>query len=253
MDILDIAAPMLQLNATVAAACASALKQQGWVFMPGQQWQKSFSLSQEHWVGFARYWDNLALDLHMGDNGVYRHRRYSSFQVSPSAGQITLYPHQPYTQPKAVNPLNGDVERHYPPLETAFIEHPFFQALLLGLGDIYDRVSGNPETWTVKLHPYRIRADLASPGKPTPEGLHRDGVDFIAMMLIHRVNVEGGETTITDNQGTHLFSKTMTSSMDIILGDDHRIMHEVSAVQCTDRPGHRDAFVIAFARTNSHA
>ena len=35
-------------------------------------------------------------------------------------------------------------------------------------------------------------------GKPTSEGLNRDGVDFVLMVLLKRTNVNGGKTIITD-------------------------------------------------------
>ncbi|WOD10101.1 2OG-Fe dioxygenase family protein [Pseudomonas sp. NyZ704] len=252
MNTVEIEKSSIRLDSKVAESCAAALKDKGWVFVPGQQWKNSFSLSLGQWSGFAAYWDNLMLDTHMGDNGRYRYRRYSSFQVTPSTGQILPNPHEPYMQPKSVNPLNGDTKRYYSPLEQGLVTHPFFESLLLGLGQIYAQASGKNEEWNVKLHPYRIRADQSSPGMPTPEGLHRDGVDFIAMMLVDRVGVEGGVTTITDNNRSFLFSKTMTSPMDIILGDDHRVMHEVSAVNSPVLSGYRDALVIAFARATLH-
>ena len=35
-------------------------------------------------------------------------------------------------------------------------------------------------------------------GKPTPEGVHRDGVDFVIVVMIKRVNIDSGATTIYD-------------------------------------------------------
>lgn len=242
-----------KLSTTKAAAYAKSLREQGWVFLPGAEFQDGFSLSLGDWLSFALYWDNLVLDGYMGDKGAYRYRRYSSFEVNASEEAVILNPHEAYVQPRTVNPLNGDVERHYLPLEQGMVTHPFFQALLLGLARVYDLATGQPVLWNVKLHPYRIKAENETCGKPTPEGLHRDGVDFIAMMLVARYCVRGGETTVTNNRGEPIFTKTMSTPLDIILGDDHQVMHQVSPIHCTEQPGYRDALVIAFTRSVAYA
>ena len=252
MNYMDTKTSFLRLDPNVVSSCAEAIKKEGWIFLPGKQWQESFSLTNEERISFSLYWEGLELDLHMGDNGSYRYRRYGSFEVEPAQGRITMLPHGPYVQSKAVNPLNGDVERHFSPLENNFVAHPFFSALLLGLGEMYNQVCGTAATWIARLHPYRIKAELHVPGKPTPEGRHRDGVDFIAMMLVDRYRVEGGETTITDNEGRGLYSKKMINPLDIVIGDDARIMHEVSEIYCAGQSGHRDALVIAFSKATVH-
>ena len=35
-------------------------------------------------------------------------------------------------------------------------------------------------------------------GQPTPEGMHRDGVDWVLVLMVRRENIKSGETTIYD-------------------------------------------------------
>ena len=51
------------------------------------------------------------------------------------------------------------------------------------------------ETWLIEAHQFRIITGR-DPGKPTPEGLHRDGVDYVFISLIERHNISGGVTRV---------------------------------------------------------
>ena len=54
--------------------------------------------------------------------------------------------------------------------------------------------------WFVEAHAFRIDP-RAGVGRPTPEGAHRDGVDFVAVVLVERRGVRGGETRVFDAAG----------------------------------------------------
>jgi hypothetical protein len=51
----------------------------------------------------------------------------------------------------------------------------------------------------VELHQFRIEAGDGEAGLPTPEGAHRDGVDWVIVMLVDRHNVASGVTDIFAN------------------------------------------------------
>ena len=69
------------------------------------------------------------------------------------------------------------------------------------------------------------------------------------MMLIRRVNVSGGVTTVTDNARNVLCTKTLSQPLDVIVADDHRVMHEVTPILCSKgSQGYRDVLVIAWER-----
>ena len=228
---------------------AQAIQTDGWLFIAGDDLQDDLELDEEYISSFSRYWDSLSRDEFMADNGTYRYRRYSQFELRDPDGELKLLTHEPYSQPKNINTLNGGVDRVYPPLEEGFINHPLFISILRGLGRIFNQAEGETCKWRIRLHPYRILTDAEETGKPTPEGLHRDGVDYIAMMLIRRVNVSGGVTTVTDNERNVLCTKTLSQPLDVIVADDHRVMHEVTPILCSKgSQGYRDVLVIAWER-----
>ena len=43
--------------------------------------------------------------------------------------------------------------------------------------------------WYVEAHPFRIDTSDGI-GRPTPEGAHRDGVDYVVVILVDRVGVK---------------------------------------------------------------
>ncbi|WP_038173511.1 2OG-Fe dioxygenase family protein [Vibrio pacinii] len=233
-----------------ASVIANLLNQNSYVFVSGKQMTSMLATNVDEVVRFKSCWHNLERDQYMADGGTYRYRRYGQFNKGKHSQQLVMLPHQAYVQPAAVNPLNGDVERHFEPLTDRFIMSPILEKLLLMMSDVYDGAQGQATNWNIRLHPYRIITDGHSVGKPTPEGLHRDGVTYIASLMINRTNIMGGETVITDDNKNVLERLTLDKSFDIVMADDLATMHEVSPITpvCLDKCAYRDVLVIAFTK-----
>lgn len=232
---------------------AEDLKQQKNSFASGKEMRQSAFFSEAAWRRFADCWTRLTLDRHMADAGVYRYRRYSQFELDALTGALVRLPHGPYEQPLYINKLNGGIPREFDPLEDEMTENALFEAMLRSLASLFDKASDYASNWNIRLHPYRILADDGVPGNPTPEGLHRDGVDFIVTLMVKRHNVIGGETTVTDNSGNILGAVTLRDEMDILVADDAMTMHGVTPVQkaVAGMDAFRDVLVIAYTRMPS--
>ncbi len=227
-----------------------SLSQFNYWFCSGGKLSRLPFYRSEDWQAFSDCWNRLELDNYMGDNGVYRYRRYGSFRYISEEKRLELQPHQSYSQPSTVNKLNGGIKRNYEPLESTFINHEFLRGLLTWCASTFNLLIDLGEDWDIKLHPYRILAMEGEVGCPTPEGLHRDGVDYILTLMINRHNVVGGETTITDESGKVLWQRQLLEPLDIVIEDDVRTRHIVTPIE-RSKPnvaGHRDVLVIAFAR-----
>jgi hypothetical protein len=203
------------------------------------------------WQGFAQSWDDLGVDAYMADGGRYRRRRFACFRAT--AEGIFRKPHQPHYQSRDYNPLNGGVERWFEPVTDAATEHPALRAILATCQALFDRLTPppvRPPAWHVEIHQFRIEATPGQEGRPTPEGMHRDGVDWVLVLLVSRVNIVSGETTIGDVAHRPLGSFTLTEPLDAAFTDDNRVFHGVTAVTPLDpaRPGHRDVLVVTFRR-----
>jgi hypothetical protein len=102
----------------------------------------------------------------------------------------------------------------------------------------------------VEVHQFRIEARRGAEGRPTPEGMHRDGVDYVLVLLVNRTNIASGMTSVHDLSGAELGHFTLTEPFDAALVDDQRVMHGVTPVEPLDpaEPGFRDVLVVTFRR-----
>lgn len=205
--------------------------------------------SLEDWPAFAASWDDLGLDTYMADGGRYRKRRFAVFGARAGVPAIERKPHQPHYQSRDYNPLNGGIERWFAPILPEVGAGPTMTAILHFCRDLFERLSG-PQDWHIELHQFRIEARRGVAGRPTPEGRHRDGVDYVLVLLIGRRNVQSGVTTIHHLDGRTLGSFTLTHPLDAALVDDRRVMHGVTPVEPVDprEPGFRDVLVVTFRR-----
>ena len=203
------------------------------------------------WGGFAAGWDDLGVDAFMADGGRYRRRRFAAFRAGPEG--ISRKPHQPHYQSRDYNPLNGGIERWFLPVTDAIGEHPALRAILSTCHRLFEGLTApplRPPSWHVETHQFRIEARTGIEGRPTPEGMHRDGVDWVLVLLVSRVNVTSGETSIHDLAKRPLGSFTLTDPLDAAFTDDNRVYHGVTPIEPLDptRPGHRDVLVVTFRR-----
>src|SRR5581483_12102266 len=113
---------------------------------------------------------------------------------------------------------------------------------------VFRRLAPDATAWRVEVHQFRIEARAGAPGEPTPEGVHRDGVDFVLVLLVSRENIVSGTTTVYEPAGRALGSFTLSRPFDAAIVDDHRVAHGVTAVAPLDpqRPGYRDVLVATF-------
>lgn len=76
----------------------------------------------------------------------------------------------------------------------------------------------------MEAHQFRIDTSHGI-GRPTPEGAHRDGTDFVAILFAGRENICGGENRIFEFNGRHGQRFTLTDKWTLLL-DDQRVIHE---------------------------
>ncbi len=198
-------------------------------------------------ASFAASWNDLAPDGHMADGGRYRRRRYAAFTFS--GAEAVRKPHQPHFQSLAYNPLNGDRERWFEPVTDALVEHPITRHLFALCTPLFSALEGTgaDTRWDGEFHQFRIEARSGEAGLPTPEGMHRDGVDWVLVMLVARHNVAAGTTHIADDGGSRE-SFTLCEPGEAVLLDDRRLRHGVTAIHPLDpaAPAWRDVLVVTW-------
>lgn len=243
---------MTDFEKDIAAALQLGLRVDGFSFVDGAAMR---TLLERHhpvddWAEFAASWHALGPDTYLATRGHHRRRRHAVFAATRD-GPIERAPQQPHYQTLQYNPLQGDIERWFEPVLPWVGESSSLRAILGFSRDFFAGLAPAVATWHIELHQFRIEARAGEPGEPTPEGVHRDGVDYVLVLLIDRHNIASGTTTIHDGNGHELGQFTLTAPMDAALVDDSRVFHGVTAVTALDagRPSYRDVLVVTFRRT----
>lgn len=228
------------------------LKTQGFTILQHKEsgntlWQQKLQGLSTQLHVFKQGWDDLPADDFLNDGGHYRYRRYAVFCWNANNQQpLTLLPHEAHYQSTYRNAMNGGIYRHFEPFKKNTIENP----VLTNIIDwCVNRISINEEkNWRIQAHQFRIKANSGEAGKPTPEGIHRDGADFILIMLLQRKNIIGGVSHIYDTNKKLQFGAVLEELGDAVLLDDRKVWHGVSEVYALDETnsGYRDVLVLTF-------
>lgn len=188
------------------------------------------------------YWNDLRPDRYLKDGGSYRKRRHSCFVVG--SDDLVQVPHRAHWQSLEYNALHGGMLRWFEPVEPAVVANAAWQKLISGLAKTCSAVKGD-QPWHVEAHQFRI--DTADGiGRPTPEGAHRDGVDFVAVLLVERNGISGGETRVFEANGPDGQRFTLTEPWTLMLLDDMRVIHESTPIQPLQDYGYRDTLVLTY-------
>jgi hypothetical protein len=203
------------------------------------------------WDLFAASWGDLELDTYLADRGRYRRRRHAVYTVM-SDGTAERQPHQPHHQGEQYNRLFGGVDRWFAPVRDGVGDGPTMRTILRFCGALFGDLAPDSRVWRAEVHQFRIEARPGEEGQPTPEGLHRDGVDFVLVLLVQRRNIDSGTTTIHGLDREPLGAFTLTQPFDAALVDDSRVYHGVTPVTPLDRaqPAFRDVLVVTFRKVD---
>lgn len=187
--------------------------------------------------GIKQFFTELPVDPYI--KGNYRFRRLSRFIVS--GDELIKLPHGYLYQSKDYNPLVGGVKREFAELDDALIRLDNFKKLVLAFTD---SCKIHPEA-EIGVHQIRTTCSLNNYGNPAPEGIHRDGTDFIGIFSVDRESVQGGETHLyTARKEKPVFSKILNPG-ELLLVNDHEFLHFTTPIKPTsDGEGTRDVFVL---------
>ncbi|MEY4751571.1 MAG: hypothetical protein RIQ60_3785 [Pseudomonadota bacterium] len=239
------------LACTDLDSCVLHLKRAGLARLDAASLGRLLSLGPTDLPALAGHWNDLPPDDHLKDGGRYRQRRHASLMQtlgdSPGSAALQAVPHRPHWQPTTYNALHGGMLRHFAPVMPALADAPAWRALVAGLGVLFGRVRSPADSrWYIEAHPFRITT-AGGVGRPTPEGAHRDGVDFVAVVLVGRHHIIGGETRVFAADGPQGLRFTLDQPWSVLLLDDTRVIHESTPIQPDDVPlGWRDTLVLTY-------
>lgn len=239
---------------TLTADLRTEVEQQKYAITSGD----TFHLSPEGQTALRelqKYWESLEYDPFYGEqeSTSQRLRRYSDFDFTPQTGELRPRPHVPYLQSPEMNPYAGGKARHFGDILAETYKNPLFQDLVnynFSLFPLESELVDRP--WICQVHAIRIVVGIGRTTAITPEGIHSDGYPFAGLHLMNRVNVQGGETTIYQDDGTPLATTTFINPLDSLWLEDVKLKHSVTDMASVGGvSGHRDILAISFSLPDS--
>jgi len=186
---------------------------------------------------FRKFFNNLPVDPYI--KGGYRQRRLSHFQKFEN--DLIQLPHGYLFQSRDYNPVVGDVKREFSELDRDLIALDEFKKLIFEFSN-YCKLK--PEA-SIGVHQIRTVCSPQNFGNPAPEGIHRDGCDYIGIVAIDRQNIKGGETHLYLNKKEKPIFKKVLNPGELLLLNDREHFHFTTSVKpVTEAEGKRDVFVI---------
>jgi len=237
MNIATLAPPL-----TSAKELGNAMRRDGYIVASAETVAEISQISVAKLQGLRQFWEDLPRDPYLKDGGRYRFRRHASYEIQ--GDHLHLVPHRAHWQSLNYNALHGGIERWFKPIQEQLLQDPAWQSVLLGLARVFSGLKP-AKTWFVEAHQFRIDTTDGI-GRPTPEGAHRDGVDFVVVILLNRVSVKGGETRIFDAVGSAGLRFTLTQPWSALILNDERMIHESTPIQPLGNYGYRDTLVLTY-------
>ncbi len=231
------------------AELAHQLRERGYAVLAPRDTATWVGVAPGDLMAFRGDWDDLPPDDYLRDGGRYRRRRHSCFIVQ--GADVRQVVHRAHWQPVQYNALHGGMQRWFAPMLAATVANPVWLQLLRAVAGVAQAAllpeGAAEESWCVEAHQFRIDTE-GGVGRPTPEGAHRDGVDLVAVFLIGREAVKGGETRIFEAASPAGQRFTLSEPGSVMLLDDARMIHETTPIQPAGEFGWRDTLVLTCRR-----
>ncbi|MCH8275265.1 MAG: 2OG-Fe dioxygenase family protein [Armatimonadetes bacterium] len=211
-----------------------------------------FSIAPELATDRRRLWEDWATlepDDYLENDSSFRRRRFGLFYFVPNPGELLPLLDASYFQSNELNPYAGGIDRKFAPLSGSTLTNAFLYELIsFNFRQLPVERSMACHPWKVDVHQIRIVASPEEKGEPTPEGIHRDGEDFVCIHMIRSENVVGGVSTVYDNDRNPLVSCTLRHPMDAMLLWDQYVLHGVTPIapKSPDKVAFRDVLLIGY-------
>ncbi len=196
-------------------------------------------------VDILNSFSNLTFDQYIGKNRFRRFSQYKMNYTKNNKWNFDLLPHKEYVAYSKYNSVAGGIRRFYDPIEVDFTTWINTGAKEMNLD--------TSEEWQINVHQYRVLVgnNIEGDGITVPEGIHKDGHEYVMIAVFGRCNIKGGEMKLyTDSKGDECFFNKVVKENQIALLDDMEIYHYVTPISTIkdDLRGHRDILVVAFSK-----
>jgi len=182
------------------------------------------------WDALRSEYPLMPADNHLPGNGKYRFRRYDRFYFHPVTGELRALPHEDYFQSTDINAVTGGIIRRFAPLTPEIIANPFLHEMIrfdFAQFPMHEE-AWKTQPWQVDAHMIYVTSEPGAAGHPTPEGVHRDGAEFVTVHLAALDNASGAVVTVYDDNKRPLESFQLDHIMHSYLFEARILWHGVT-------------------------
>lgn len=199
---------------------------------------------------YSKNFVDLGEDIYHPKEKGGRSRRlaqhYATYNPLNGEMKVTRLITQPFIQGES-NKLTGHIAR---PIESSLPECDLRPYVKLGFEQIkeLDDFESEPSAWLVNCHQVRTHSASTRDGIPVPEGVHKDGADFVIMGCVDKKGVTGGVSTIHESEdGPDVFKTTLEPGKALVV-KDREVYHMVSPISSINEgeSGYRDMILMGF-------
>jgi len=202
--------------------------------------------------GLKESFDNLPHTDHK--DGKFRLRRYSAIELRTSfwdakeEAVVERLDHRVFNQSEDYNKHQGGMARDFKEIENSTLQSEGMKEICLIFKHANDLIDGQE----IEIHQMRVLTQEDGRAQTSPEGVHQDGYDHIAMVGINRHNIFGGELLVYEMgpKGVgHKHVPFLTYALgegEMILLDDRKLWHNANPVVAGGEfeTGHGDWFIL---------
>ena len=197
-------------------------------------------------------YNNLPIDKYVEDNDPpKRFRRYMRYDVNTAKhDDYSIFSTGELVFSQNVSDSRGE-PRVFEPIEPNNAENPWLKNFLTQVSALSVLneclktdtcvVESTIKSLTIDVHQVRQVAYPGQESHNSPEGIHRDGADYIvSAFVMNRINIRGGESIVYDKNKKETYRTTLTEDLGIFQEDRDQWHHVTGIESVQDRIGFRD-------------
>lgn len=189
-----------------------------------------------------KHFDDLQIDSFMNEGDNYRYRAFGTALYEH--GAVSWQSGTRFYQGSDINKYKGGVDRSFAAIHMDIKD--FVSRFIEGTPEL-KAILANSQSTDIGCHQIRIKTKEGSVGHPAPEGFHKDGFDYIAILSVARNNICGGITFIKARPDEPIqYEGELSPGSYIILKDDEVFHYTSPIVSRYPDAGYRDVIVLTF-------
>jgi len=176
---------------------------------------------------FLLSYHNLPIDLTNKNGFPIRTRRYANYNIKKKDNVFNIFYTGKDRFTQNVNDSRKE-ERVFPLIEEKFINDDFLLRFMVQCCSL-DQLKGK-KNFDISVHQVRQICYPGVESHNSPEGIHKDGADYIVSALVmNKYNIDGGESVVYDHEKNQIYN-TVLKQGEGIFQDDKRLWHYVTPI-----------------------